>query len=124
MLIIIGSVILALLLAAFAYLRLSAPPDSELFSASSGTPAGSADLGLMLQDGTDSGLYVLAVTEHGPAAEAGVQAGDELLTLGGVTLSAQSDLERVLAAWDGTSPLTMTLSRASRQLTIDLTITP
>ena len=98
MLIIVGSVMLALLLAAFAYLRLSTPPNSELFDETSGTPAGSADLGLMLQDGTDSGLYVLAVTEHGPAAEAGIQAGDELLTLGGEALSAQSDLERVLAA--------------------------
>jgi hypothetical protein len=55
-----------------------------------------ADLGALGLP-NDDGLYVAHVHQGGPGMEAGLQAGDILLSLAGRRLSSQSDVDAVLA---------------------------
>jgi tricorn protease len=56
-------------------------------------------LGLDLADGpgTDGGRKVAAVDPHGPADQAGLRVGDEVLAIQGHAVKAHTDLDRVLA---------------------------
>ena len=75
------------------------------------------------QIGQDRGLMVLKVTEGGPAAAAGVIAGDILLTLGGTLMDRPSGLARSFGRESIGQQLELGLLRAGTQLTLNVTIT-
>jgi S1-C subfamily serine protease len=62
----------------------------------------------------DDGLLVNAVRENSPAAEAGIQAGDELVTLNGQPLVSMADVQWVLHTAPPQVELPATLRRAGR----------
>jgi hypothetical protein len=65
------------------------------------------NLGLRMD--VDHGLLVKTVTPGSPAAQAGVQPGDEIVTLQGQPLVSQADIQWVLhhLPWEGTLDLTL-----------------
>ncbi len=64
------------------------------------------------------GLFVVAVSQKGPAAEAGVQAGDFLTTVNGTRLHTMAELSQSLAKSGIGGRLVMTVIRGSSQLTL------
>lgn len=103
----------AVLLGAWGYaFFFSAPPETEDNPASR-----TADLGLFLLD-EDGGVFVLAIAEHSAAGRAGFQAGDLLLSVGGVPLISSLQLEELLA--DEDSSLSIRLKRNNEQMNIEL----
>ena len=75
------------------------------------------------QTGQDRGLMVLKVAEGGPAAAAGVIAGDILLTIGGTLMDRPSGLARSFGPESIGQQLELGLLRAGTQLTLNVTIT-
>jgi S1-C subfamily serine protease len=55
-----------------------------------------SDLAFQLGLRTDSGAYVLATLENGPAADAGIREGDVIVEIDGKPIQAAEDLGRVL----------------------------
>ncbi len=64
------------------------------------------------------GLFVVAVSARGPAAKAGVQAGDFLTTINGQRLYTASQLAQILAKSPISGRLVMTVVRGSSLLTL------
>lgn len=64
------------------------------------------------------GLLVRAVDEEGPAARAGVQAGDLLVEAGGRPLGSHDDLFEVLSALDDGATLSLRLVRATDEMEV------
>jgi S1-C subfamily serine protease len=79
--------------------------------------------GVSLQIRQDRGLMVLKVAEGGPAAAAGVIAGDILLTIGGTLMDRPSGLARSFGPESIGQQLELGLLRAGTQLTLNVTIT-
>jgi S1-C subfamily serine protease len=75
------------------------------------------------QIGQDRGLMVLKVAEGGPAAAAGVIAGDILLTIGGKLVDRPSGLARSCGPESIGQQLELGLLRAGTLLTLNVTIT-
>jgi hypothetical protein len=71
----------------------------------------------------DDGLRVKSVAKGSPASEAGIVAGDELVSLGGQPLISTADIQWVLHNAPGDVQLSATLLRGERELekTISLT---
>lgn len=69
-----------------------------------------------------SGLYITSVAPEGPAAQAGIEPGDILLTLDGVRIESQEDLDRFLFAHQVGDTVTVTVYRAGQQGTADITL--
>ena len=84
----------------------AAPPDPP-----TSWPLQAASLGMVLRDTREDGVYVLAVMQDSPAEKAGIQVGDQLLSLNGTALSAASDVDTLLASAKETSPLSFELMR-------------
>ena len=80
-----------------------------------------ADLGLILQS-TESqdGVYVLAVMDQGAASVAGIQAGDTILSVDGVSLASAAEFDERLPENAGTT-LTLTLLRGGDELCVKVT---
>lgn len=64
------------------------------------------------------GLLVRAVDDGGPAARAGVQAGDLIVEAGGVTMARPDDLFGVLADVEADAPLDLRLLRGTEELEV------
>jgi S1-C subfamily serine protease len=84
-----------------------------------GTPIGqglSRSLGLAAR----SGIRVLTIDAGGPAAKAGVKAGDILVSLDGATLASLTDLQRALGAERIGKDALVTLVRRGERLTMGI----
>jgi len=66
------------------------------------------------------GLLVRGVDEDGPAARAGVQAGDLIVSAGGRDLAAPDDLFGVLASHDPAHALELGVVRGADELTLEV----
>jgi C-terminal processing protease CtpA/Prc len=63
-----------------------------------------------------SGVLVTSVDEGGPAAKAGLKAGDVILKFQGKTVADAGDLREAVASADGGSEVTLTVQREGRAL--------
>ena len=79
-----------------------------------------ASVGLPPHDG----LLVRGVEPEGPAATAGVTAGDLLIEAGGTALSSMDDLHTVLAGHDATTALEVKLLRGAEEVTVSISFPP
>jgi S1-C subfamily serine protease len=68
------------------------------------------------------GLLVRDVEEGGPAATAGVQRGDLLVSAGGRELDAVDTMYAILDAYTGTDPLKLGVVRGSDELELEVTL--
>jgi S1-C subfamily serine protease len=75
------------------------------------------------QIGQDRGLMVLRVAEGGPAAAAGVIAGDILVTIGGTVVGRPSRIVQSFGPESIGQQLELSLLRAGTRLTLNATIT-
>ena len=91
----------------------------------------SAYLGIMGMDvdpdavknyGIPSGAYVDSVEANSPAEQAGVQAKDIIIALGGQKISSFSDLARVLRSFSPEDETTVTVYRSGKELTLPITL--
>jgi predicted metalloprotease with PDZ domain len=64
----------------------------------------------------DDGLRVKAVAPNSPAGQAGIRAGDELVTLGGQRLTSQADIQWVLHRAPVETKLVAALKRGGQEL--------
>ena len=78
-----------------------------------------AALGLMLQE-SDGGLYVLAVSERGPARDAGIRPGDLLTALNSTTLETLDDMDALLGELLPGQAMSFALLRGGMPLTVRL----
>lgn len=69
---------------------------------------------------TDDGLSVDAVEDGSPAAEAGLQEGDVITAINGVTIADLDLRELMQALWKGEGKLTLTVLRDGEEATIEL----
>ena len=67
----------------------------------------------------DQGLIVTSLAAHAPAAQAGIQQNDVLLTLGDASLAKVEDLEESLRS-AGDKPASLTVLRAGKKLVIQV----
>ncbi len=67
----------------------------------------------------DQGLIVTSLAANAPAAQAGIQQNDVLLTLGDTPLAKAEDLEEGLKAV-GEKPVSLTILRGGKKLTIQV----
>jgi S1-C subfamily serine protease len=63
----------------------------------------------------DDGLRVQKVVPHSPAAQAGIEPGDDLLTLNGQPLLSQADIQWVLHKVPAETRLAVTLTRDGKK---------
>lgn len=70
-----------------------------------------------------AGLYITAVEADSPADLAGILPRDILLTLDGIPVSSQDDLDRLLMDRQVGQTVTLTLYRAGQQGRVELTLT-
>jgi serine protease Do len=71
---------------------------------------------------TSDGPTVAQVVAGGPAAEAGVLPGDEILAIGGTAVHSQADLEDVINATAVGATLPLTLSRGGQTIQVQVTL--
>jgi S1-C subfamily serine protease len=69
-----------------------------------------------------TGVLVSAVDEGGPAAKAGMKAGDVILKLGTETIADGDDLRDAVAAAEGGQEVTVTVQRDGRPLDLKVTL--
>lgn len=79
------------------------------------------DIGPAVRDDCETPPIVASVVDGAPAAEAGVQPGDTLLSLDGVALHTEAG-RRALAGLNDGEPVTLRIGRASGRR--DVTVTP
>jgi S1-C subfamily serine protease len=75
------------------------------------------------QIGQDRGLMVLRVAEEGPAAAAGVIAGDILVAIGGTVVGRPSQIAQSFGPESVGQQIELSLLRAGTRLTLNATIT-
>jgi putative serine protease PepD len=96
---------------------------SQLPALQAGKPVSHAYLGVATSDASSStvGAAIGQVTAGGPAAKAGLQAGDVVTKLGGTTVKDSSDLVGAIAAHKPGEQVKVTIKRGSS--TIERTVT-
>ena len=89
-----------------------------------------AYMGVIMEDvsrhaetGVRSGAYLVEVTENGPAAKAGLQAGDVITMLGTSTITSSSDLKSAVGSksYVAGDTATVTFVRDGQVMTTELT---
>jgi len=75
-----------------------------------------------VRDGLPAGVYVEEVTPGYAAEEAGVQAKDIIIDLGGYKISNMSDLTRALRRFDPDETTTITVYRSGREVNLSITL--
>jgi S1-C subfamily serine protease len=83
-------------------------------------PPGASTLGLVLQSLPGNRVSVQAVVPGSPAAQAGIGAGDVLLSVNGRAVSSASQVQALLARLPKGSPVTMHLIQGSSSLTVQI----
>ena len=80
-----------------------------------------AYLGVTLQDG-EQGPRVVAVADGSPAAEAGVEVGDEIVALEGDAVGSSADLRAEISVRDVDSQVTLVVLRGGERRTLEVTL--
>ena len=70
----------------------------------------------------DYGAYINEVTEGGPAAEAGMQAGDIVIAANGDEITSADGLIIALRGYDVGEKVTLTVMRGSEQMDLEVTL--
>jgi len=78
-------------------------------------------IGVSLQTVFDEGFQILAILPDSPALEAGLEAGDRIIAVDGVTLTATSDITGMVTGAEGT-PVTITVLRQADGTQRDFTL--
>jgi putative serine protease PepD len=99
---------------------------SELTELKAGRTPAHADLGVGASDARhsngDTGALVGSVQPGGPAASAGVRAGDLIVALGGTTIAGVSDLAAATAKYQPGDRVVMTVLRQGKRLSFTITL--
>ena len=101
------------------------PPDATgggRGGAGRGAP-GNPILGIQLGGGADK-LIANAVTENGPAAKAGLKAGDEILTLDGKKVGDAKDYAVLMQEKKSGETVKVVVKRDGKELTFEVTLAP
>ncbi len=69
---------------------------------------------------TEQAVIIHQVVPGGPADQAGVQAGDMLVRIGGRDVATMDDVSRFLIGWPAGRPVTATVLRLGSRLEVDL----
>ena len=86
------------------------------------TLANSAQLAQRYRLATDQGLVVTSVLPTGPAAEAGLEAGDIILQVDGVEVAADEDLDAAVAAAGAGQAITLSIVRGRQSGDMEVTV--
>ena len=78
--------------------------------------------GLDLDKSDPAAIKVKAITPESPAAAAGFQVGDVVLTLNGVKMSDKAALKKAKASWKAGQSVTYTVQRAGAEQQIAVTL--
>jgi S1-C subfamily serine protease len=70
----------------------------------------------------DEGILVVSVDENGPAAKAGVKAGDVIMKIDGKAVSDSEDVRREVSALESGKETSLTVQREGRPLDLKLTV--
>jgi serine protease Do len=70
----------------------------------------------------DEGILVVSVDENGPAAKAGVKAGDVIVKIDGKAVSDSEDVRREVSALEPGKDASLTVQRDGRPLDLKLTV--
>jgi S1-C subfamily serine protease len=79
-------------------------------------------LGVWLTDAVDGGVQIQAVVDGGPAAEAGVRAGDIVIQAGQRSVISEAELGRLLRSMSPGQELPLKLLRASEKLEVTVAL--
>ena len=79
-------------------------------------------IGVSVQNAFDNGFQILSILPNSPALEAGIEAGDRIIAVDGVTLTASSDIRSAIAGEEG-SQVTVTVVSQRDGRTRDYTLT-
>ena len=77
----------------------------------------------MMMRTQQTGLYVQSVSENSAAQQAGVQAGDRIISADGTVVNTTAELKEVFNAHSVGDVIQLTVERDGRQITMDLTLT-
>jgi len=77
-------------------------------------------LGLTVDDGSDGGLVVTAIEQHGPAAKAGIMAGDRLRAVDGRKLASTVEYGNLLLASRPAAAMQIELERDGERVAVQL----
>jgi putative serine protease PepD len=96
----------------------------ELTSLEQGLVVRHAYLGIATSEtpGQTPGALVVSVQARGPAAAAGLRAGDVILAFGAVSITGDADLIAALAAAHPSQHVNLTVQRGSRRLTVGVAL--
>ena len=78
-------------------------------------------IGVSIQTVYEDGYTILSILDNSPALEAGLSAGDRLVAVDGVPLTAQSDIQSLITGKEGTQ-VTVTVIRAEDDTRMDFTM--
>jgi len=70
----------------------------------------------------DEGILVVSVDENGPAAKAGVMAGDVIVKIGGKAVGDSEDMHREVSALESGKETTLTVQRDGHPLDLKLVV--
>lgn len=78
-------------------------------------------IGVSIQTAFDSGFRIMSILPDSPALEAGLEAGDRIVAVDGVTLTEGSDVRSMISGAEGTS-VTITVARQADGALRDYTL--
>jgi C-terminal processing protease CtpA/Prc len=81
-------------------------------------------VGIQYDKTTAGALLVKAVTPNGPAATAGFETGDEILTINGANVSDKEAMKKAKGEWKVGQTITYTISRKGAEKTLTATLAP
>lgn len=79
-------------------------------------------VGVSIRTAFQDGYTILSILPDSPGLEAGLEAGDRIVAVDGVTLTSSTDVQGLIAGQEGT-PVTLTVVRQADGSTRDYTIT-
>jgi S1-C subfamily serine protease len=70
----------------------------------------------------DNGVLVLNVPEGGPAAEAGIEPGDVITSIGGVEIDQQTSFSEALFQFEPGETVEVVIVRDGEEMTVEITL--
>ncbi len=80
------------------------------------------DMAYQLSLQVEQGAYVIATTQGGPAADAGIKSGDVIVSVDGNTVTSAEDLGTILAKLQPGDSVTVVVNRDGQEQSIDVTL--
>jgi putative serine protease PepD len=94
----------------------------QLISSGKVSVSGRAFLGVSVTTPLNGGVLVASVQPGGPAAAAGMKAGDRIVSLDGTPVASTDDLAAALASVKPGTTIPVTVERNSEKRTLDVTV--